>query len=68
METLILLVFLGVITFVAAIFDFEALKICKLSTADIVMEVELPIVIVLCYIFLGETLTYIQMIIIQVEK
>jgi len=59
-ETIILLVFLGIITFIAAIFDFEALKICKLSTADIVMSVELPITIVLSYLLLGEKLTLVQ--------
>src|SRR3972149_4886431 len=48
---------LGVITFIAAMFSFKALKDGKLSVVDVVLEVELPITIALSFIFLGETLT-----------
>jgi len=65
LPNLILLLVLGVITFVAAIFDFEALKIAKLSTADIIMELELPITISLGYIFFREGLSIIQFVIIS---
>ena len=34
-SNLILLLILGIMTFIAALFDFEALKIAKLSTADV---------------------------------
>ena len=65
LPNLILLLVLGVITFVAAIFDFEALKIAKLSTADIIMELELPITISLGYIFFREGLSIMQFVIIS---
>ena len=67
LPNLILLLVLGVITFVAAIFDFEALKIAKLSTADIIMELELPITISLGYIFFREGLSIIQFVIISLS-
>lgn len=63
-SSLILLLVLGIITFIAAIIDFEALKIAKLSTADIIMELELPITITLGYVFFKEALSSIQFIII----
>lgn len=65
-DTLVLLILLGILTFIAAIFDFEALKICKLSTADMVMEIELPIAIILSYVILGEKLSLIHTIIIGI--
>ena len=65
-ETVFLLVFLGLITFIAAIIDFEALKISKLSAVDIVMEIELPITIALSYFFLHEKLSVIQISIILI--
>jgi uncharacterized membrane protein len=64
-SNLILLTILGILTFVAALFDFEALRISKLSTADIIMELELPITIMLGYIFLKEGLSAPQFIIIS---
>lgn len=62
-SNLILLLILGIVTFIAAIFDFEALRIAKLSTADIIMELELPITIVLGYIFFKEGLSPLQFVI-----
>lgn len=57
---LLLLLVLGIITFIAAIFNFEALKKGKLSVIDIILEIELPITIILGYIFFKERLTLIQ--------
>ena len=57
---LILLIILGALTFVAAFFDFEALKLAKLSTADTIMELELPVTILLAFIFFNESLTGLQ--------
>ncbi len=62
---LILLLVLGVMTFIAAMVDFEALRIAKLSTADVIMELELPITIVLGYIFFHEGLSPLQFFIVS---
>lgn len=63
LSNLLLLLILGVITFIAALFDFEALRVAKLSTTDIIMELELPTTIVLGYLFFKETLSAWQLII-----
>ena len=63
-SNMFLIIGLGVITFIAAILNFEALKKGKISVVDVVLEIELPITIALGFIFLGETLTTIQAIII----
>ncbi len=65
-SNLILLFILGVVTFIAAVIDFEALKIAKLSTADVIMELELPITIALGYVFLKEGLSLLQFFIVGV--
>ena len=57
---LFLLFGLGIITFIAAILDFEALKEGKLSIIDVIFEIELPLTIVLSFIFLRESLTSLQ--------
>jgi len=59
-SNLFLLLGLGIITFIAAILDFEALKEGKLSVIDVLLEIELPITIVLGFIFLKESLTSTQ--------
>ena len=59
-QNLLLLGFLGVLTFVAGLLDFEALKEGKLSVIEVVLEVELPITILLGLIFFGETLSGVQ--------
>ncbi len=63
-SNLILLLVLGIVTFIAAIFDFEALRIAKLSTVDVILELELPITIALGYFFFSEGLSAIQFVII----
>ena len=62
-QNLMLLLILGFFTFIAAMFDFEALRLSKLSTADIIMELELPITISLGYFFFNEGLTTLQLVI-----
>jgi len=62
-NTLFLLT-LGVVTFIMAMFDFEALKKGKLSIINVVMETELPVTIALGFIFFAETLSFLQSIII----
>ncbi len=64
-SNLLLLLILGIVTFASAIVDFEALKIAKLSTADIIMELELPITILLGYLFLKEGLSGGQLLIVS---
>ncbi len=64
-SNLILLLVLGIITFFTAIINFEALKKGKLSVVDVVLEFELPITILLGFIFFRETLTTLQFIIIS---
>jgi len=61
---LILIVGLGIISFISVIFGFRALKEGKLSVVDVIIEAELPITIALGFIFLKESLTMTQMIII----
>ena len=63
-QNLIILLILGIITFLAAISDFEALKQGKLSVIEVILEIELPITIALGFIFFRETLTLVQAIII----
>ena len=65
LPNIILLSFLGIVTFIAAIFDFEALKEGKLSVVDIVIEIELPVTIILGFIFFKETLSSLQLIVIS---
>jgi drug/metabolite transporter (DMT)-like permease len=54
------LLVLGVVTFLAAIADFEALKKGKLSVIEIVMTLELPVTVVLALAFLQESLSLVQ--------
>lgn len=63
-KNLILLFALGIITFISAILDFEALKRGKLSVIDVIFEIELPVVIALSFIFLRESLTATQFLLI----
>lgn len=64
LPNLLLLFFLGVITFIGALFNFEALKEGKLSIIDVILELELPVAIILSIVFLKEALSIIQIIII----
>jgi len=59
-KNLIMLGVLGIITFIAAILDFEALKKGKLSIIDVILEIELPLTIALGFIFLKESLSPLQ--------
>lgn len=61
---LAVLILLGVVTFVVALFNFEALKKGKLSVIEVVFELELPVVIILGFIFFGEKLSLTQFFII----
>jgi uncharacterized membrane protein len=51
---------LGVITFIVAIANFEALRRGKLSVVDILTEFELPVTVILGISFLGESLSMLQ--------
>ncbi len=62
-SNLILLLVLGIVSFVAALFDLEALRIAKLSTTDIIIELELPITILMGYFFFKEGLSIMQFVI-----
>lgn len=59
-QNLLLLGFLGVLTFVAALLNFEALKEGKLSVIEVLLEIELPITILLGLIIFGEKLSMFQ--------
>ncbi|MFA5796491.1 MAG: EamA family transporter [Candidatus Woesearchaeota archaeon] len=63
-DTLILLGSLGVLVFIAAIFNFEALKEGKLSVIDVLLEIELPITIAMSMVFLKEILSFTQIMLI----
>ena len=60
-QNLALLVFLGILTFIVAMFNFEGLKIGKLSVIDVLLEVELPITVALSVFLLNETLSLEQL-------
>ncbi len=57
---LLLLLFLGILTFIVAMFNFEGLKVGKLSVIDVLLEIELPITVVLGVALLGESLSLLQ--------
>ncbi|MGV8150371.1 MAG: DMT family transporter [Candidatus Woesearchaeota archaeon] len=57
---IIFLVSLGVVVFVAAIFNFQALKEGKLSVIDVVLTLELPVTIILSILFFKEVLSSLQ--------
>ncbi len=63
---LLMMVLLGIITFVAALFDLEALKEGKLSIVDVVLELELPVTIGLGIVFFSDRLSVLQWTIIAV--
>lgn len=56
-----LMLLLGGVTFIAAVFNFEALKRGKLSVVEMILEIELPITVILGFMFFGESLTLAQL-------
>jgi drug/metabolite transporter (DMT)-like permease len=60
-QNMALLLLVGIITFVAAVFDFEALKKGKLSVVEVILEIELPITVMLGFFFFQETLSIPQL-------
>jgi drug/metabolite transporter (DMT)-like permease len=60
------LLVLGALTFIAAIFNFEALKRGKLAVIEVVLEIELPLTILLGIVFFHERLTLPQWLLISV--
>ena len=56
-----ILAWLGLLTFVVAIINFEALRVGKLSVIDIILEIELPVTIILSLVFFGEQLSLIHL-------
>lgn len=63
-ENGILALLLGVITFAAAILNFESYRIGKLSVVEVVLELELPITILLGILLFSEVLSLAQVAII----
>jgi drug/metabolite transporter (DMT)-like permease len=61
---LLLLLVVSIVTFIAALFNFEALKEGKISIIDVIIELELPTTIILGFIFFRESLTSLQFLII----
>lgn len=57
----LLLLVLGIITYVFAIVNFKAYKVGKLSVVEVMLEIELPITVILGMLFLGERLTVLQL-------
>jgi drug/metabolite transporter (DMT)-like permease len=55
---------LGLVVFVAAIFNFQALKEGKLAVVDVVLTLELPITIILSIFFFQEILSLLQVVMI----
>ncbi len=63
-ENLLLLLVLGIIVFIVSVINFEALKRGKLSVVEVILEIELPITILLAFIFLKEVLSISQFILV----
>ncbi|HLC93009.1 MAG TPA: DMT family transporter [archaeon] len=61
-ENLLLMLFLGIVTFIAALLNFEALKKGKLSVVEVVIEIELPVTAFLGIYFLKEVISLPQLI------
>jgi len=62
----LLLLFLGIVTFIIGYLDFEAVRVGKLSTIDVVIELELPITIIFALMFFKEALSFEQFFFISV--
>ncbi len=60
---LVLLAFVGFVTFVAAMFNFEALKKGKLCVVEVVLEIELPVTAMLGVLFFKETILPLQLLV-----
>ncbi|MFA4855433.1 MAG: DMT family transporter [archaeon] len=54
---LIFLSFIGIVTLVAALLNFQALKEGKLSVIEVIFEIELPVTVILGMYFFGEMLS-----------
>ena len=54
---LIFLSFIGIVTLVAALLNFQALKEGKLSVIEVLFEIELPVTVILGMYFFGEMLS-----------
>jgi len=65
-QNIILVSILGIITCIMSVVDFEALKEGKLSIIEVILELELPIAVVLSFIFLKESISMRQLVIIIV--
>ncbi len=64
LQNILVLLLLGVITFIGAVFDFEALRQGKLSVVEVIIELELPITIVLAFLLFGEVVSLFQLLLI----
>jgi len=60
-SNLTMLIAIGLLTFIVAITDFEALKKGKLSVIEIILELELPVTAVLAIYMLNEAVTISQL-------
>lgn len=58
---IVLLSFVGLVGFVVAIINFEALKEGKLSVMEVLFEIELPITAMLGFLFFRESVSLLQM-------
>ncbi|MBI4209917.1 MAG: DMT family transporter [Candidatus Diapherotrites archaeon] len=56
---------IGIVTFIVAVLNFEALKQGKLSVVEVILELELPVTVILGFIFLRESLTLAQLAVIS---
>lgn len=63
---IVLLSFIGLVGFVVAMINLEALKEGKLSVIDVILEIELPITAVLGFAFFRESLSLILIAIISI--
>ncbi|MFA6269337.1 MAG: DMT family transporter [archaeon] len=64
LENLLVLLLLGIITFVGAMFTFEAFKKGKISVVEVVIEFELPVTIVLGFVLFSEVLSIWQLLLV----
>ena len=60
-ENALLFFLLGALAFFVAVFNFEALKQGKLSVIDVILEIELPVTVILAFLFFRETFSFPQL-------
>jgi drug/metabolite transporter (DMT)-like permease len=59
-QNILIIFILSIAALVAAVLNFEALKQGKLSVIDVVLEIEIPVTVILGFLFFQESLSIVQ--------